>query len=471
MSVDKFGRHSSSQIYMEPGVSVRYVSNNYLKRDGSNDAVGDINMNNNGITGLADPTDSQDASTKAYVDTRVNKSGDTMSGNLDMNGNKITDLDNPTNPQDAVTKRYVDDSIGVKLEEETIIRINQAQGKPSQQPDNNWYEEYIPPTDSRDGVEVVRKTIGGETKDVIRLYYRADTPFTGSVRILYRYPDAALAEMKSKGFTLELKDFAFIGPTASVTDIYIGDGVKMYNIGLAITINDDLTINGNLGFGNKNQYRDIKIEASANFGTAKIYVDNVYVTRTSARASSKKVIQFFGSSRGTASVNHEIFFREIIITGSIPTGGGKRIINLGDPINNKDVVNKRYVDRNFVKKPIITIWAQQKGSLNAGQYEWSFGSADTPLLSGYCMPVSGRVIRGCLSSINGQNASGLCTVSIVIEDQSNSQLLIKPPNAYSGIITFNPPIELSSYDRINFRTHSNTAATDSMVSLLIELDL
>ena len=46
MSVDKFGRYSSGQIYIEPGVSVRYVANNFLRRDGFNDVQGEINMNN-----------------------------------------------------------------------------------------------------------------------------------------------------------------------------------------------------------------------------------------------------------------------------------------------------------------------------------------------------------------------------------------------------------------------------------------
>ena len=45
MSVDKFGRHSSGQIYMEPGVSVRYVNYNFVRRDGSNDVGGDISIN------------------------------------------------------------------------------------------------------------------------------------------------------------------------------------------------------------------------------------------------------------------------------------------------------------------------------------------------------------------------------------------------------------------------------------------
>ena len=470
MSVDKFGRHSSSQIYIEPGVSVRYASNNFLKRDGSNDVAGDINFNNNRITTLADPAEDQDASTKAYVDTKVNKSGDTMSGDLDMNENKITGLTIPTNSRDAANKHYVDASVGVTFEEESIISINQAHGKPSQQPDKNWLEESS--DDSRDeDVEVVSKTIGGETKDVIRLYNRTIAHFEGLVSIRYKNPDAALAKMKSNEFTIEIKDFAFIGYWESNTRIYIGDGVRMYTFELGISDYRELVINGAAEIGGNEQYRDIKIEANANFGTAKIYVDNEYITRTTASANSRKGIQFFSSSRGTRDIDHEIFFREIIITSSILTGGGKRIINVGDPINDQDVVNKRYADRNFIKKPIITIWAQQKGVLRAGNYEWSFGAGDMNARSGYCMPVSGRIIRGCLSSNNNQNASGLCTVSITIAGQSDPQLLIKPSNTYSSVITFNPPIEVSQYDLINFRTASNAAATNSLVSLLIELDL
>ena len=70
MSVDKFGRHNSSQIYAEPGVSVRYVNNNFIRRDGSNDAEGELNMNNHKITNVADPTSSLDAVNKNYADNR-----------------------------------------------------------------------------------------------------------------------------------------------------------------------------------------------------------------------------------------------------------------------------------------------------------------------------------------------------------------------------------------------------------------
>ena len=70
MSVDKFGRHSSSQIVTEPGVSVRYVNNHFIRKDGSNDAEGDLNLNNHKITNVANPTLPQDAVNKNYADHR-----------------------------------------------------------------------------------------------------------------------------------------------------------------------------------------------------------------------------------------------------------------------------------------------------------------------------------------------------------------------------------------------------------------
>ena len=103
------------------------------------------------VSGLADPTASQDSATKAYVDqaiadlvdaapgaldtlnelaaalgddvdgmtglataigNKVAKAGDSMSGNLDFGGtNKVTSLATPTSSTDAATKGYVDGEI------------------------------------------------------------------------------------------------------------------------------------------------------------------------------------------------------------------------------------------------------------------------------------------------------------------------------------------------------------------------
>ena len=114
MSVDKFGRHSSGQIYMEPGVSVRYVNYNFVRRDGSNDVGGDISMNNHKLVNLSEPTEAQDAATRGYIKnfTRNNflkiDGTNNMEGDLNVNNHKIINLSDPVDDGDVINKRYLE---------------------------------------------------------------------------------------------------------------------------------------------------------------------------------------------------------------------------------------------------------------------------------------------------------------------------------------------------------------------------
>ena len=78
--------------------------------------TGALAMGTSKITGLGDPTVSQDAATKTYVDTadalKLPLTGGTMSGALAMGTNKITGLGTPTAATDATTKTYVDTILG-----------------------------------------------------------------------------------------------------------------------------------------------------------------------------------------------------------------------------------------------------------------------------------------------------------------------------------------------------------------------
>ena len=51
-------------------------------------------------------------------------------------------------------------------------------------------------------------------------------------------------------------------------------------------------------------------------------------------------------------------------------------------------------------KPIITVWAEEKGPLGNCHYEFSFGnvsSGSEHAYGGYCMSAPGRIIRGSLT--------------------------------------------------------------------------
>ena len=58
-----------------------------IARDGQSIIINNIPMNSKRLTSLADPTDPQDASTKAYADTKLPLTGGTITGNLTVTGN------------------------------------------------------------------------------------------------------------------------------------------------------------------------------------------------------------------------------------------------------------------------------------------------------------------------------------------------------------------------------------------------
>ena len=117
MPVDKFGRMSDLKT-KDTGVSLTYINNNYVRSDGDTPLSGSLDMRGNTIYNVADPVNPQDVVTKVYVDNTKGsgvigrKIGDSVSikENLDFLGKqKIKNLPDPVNDHDAVTKEYVDD--------------------------------------------------------------------------------------------------------------------------------------------------------------------------------------------------------------------------------------------------------------------------------------------------------------------------------------------------------------------------
>lgn len=86
------------------------------KPDGSKEEH--ISGGNTTIVQVANPVNNTDAANKQYVDTKVAKSGDTMSGNLNMGGFSVKGVATPTENGDAVNKSYADNLGTVK---ETIF--------------------------------------------------------------------------------------------------------------------------------------------------------------------------------------------------------------------------------------------------------------------------------------------------------------------------------------------------------------
>ena len=150
-----------------------------------------------------------------------------------------------------------------------------------------------------------------------------------------------------------------------------------------------------------------------------------------------------------------------------------KVTLVADPTTDHDVANKRYVD---ARKPLITVWAEENGSIVNGNYEWSFGNGrdgESHRQIGYTMLASGRVLRMGLSATTSSGPSNESRIVIAVNGVVYANYtVIKPTNQYSGTTTFQTPLEVSEGDRINFRSAStNTSVIGAVVSLLIELDL
>ena len=148
----------------------------------------------------------------------------------------------------------------------------------------------------------------------------------------------------------------------------------------------------------------------------------------------------------------------------------------------KDAINKAYVDDRTIQpaapiNPIITVWAEEKGPLGDGHYEFSFGngsSGSEHAYGGYCMSAPGRIIRGSLTATESRNIlSEKVEVNIVVngKEQVNHSIVKKPRDICSRSI-FRDPVELKQCDVINFISRTtNSKITNTYVSILIELDL
>ena len=124
MPVDKFGRMSDLKT-KDTGVSLTYINNNYVRSDGETPLTGSLDMRGNTLYNVADPVNPQDVVTKVYVDNTKGsgvigrKVGDAVSikENLDFLGKqRIKNLPDPVDEKDAVTKEYVDEKDAVTKE-------------------------------------------------------------------------------------------------------------------------------------------------------------------------------------------------------------------------------------------------------------------------------------------------------------------------------------------------------------------
>ena len=102
-------------------IPLAYSDLAYLKVDGTNKMTNDLNMDNKKIINLITPTNNSDAVPKKYVDDSISnqnfssflkKDGsNSMTSDLNVSGHKIINLEDPASESDAANKKYVDDHV------------------------------------------------------------------------------------------------------------------------------------------------------------------------------------------------------------------------------------------------------------------------------------------------------------------------------------------------------------------------
>ena len=162
---------------------------------------------------------------------------------------------------------------------------------------------------------------------------------------------------------------------------------------------------------------------------------------------------------------------------------GYRLKNLSNLKDDRDAFNIVYVDKKLSlpsligPKPIITVWAEEKGPLGDGHYEFSFGngsSGSEHAYGGFCMAAPGRIIRGSLTVTESKNIfAGEVKINITVSGKEQTQeSIVKKPGDICICTIFNNPIELKQCDVINFISRTaNSKITNAYVSILIKIDL
>ena len=123
------------------------------------------------------------------------------------------------------------------------------------------------------------------------------------------------------------------------------------------------------------------------------------------------------------------------------------------------------------------MWAEEKGPLGNGHYEFSFGngsSGSEHAYGRYCMSAPGRIIRGSLTVTESRNILlEKVKVNIVVNGKEQvNQSIVKKSGDICSCTIFRDPIELNQCDVINFISNTaNNQITNAYVSILIELDL
>ena len=335
MPVDKFGRMSDLKT-KDTGVSLTYINNNYVRSDGKTPLTGSLDMRGNTIYNVADPVNPQDVVTKVYVDNtkgsgvigRKTKDGVSIKENMDFLGKqRIKNLPDPVNDHDAVTKKYVDDKDAVTKK---YVDDKDAVTKKYVDDKDAVTKEYI---DEKDAV--TKEYVDDKTKN---LFINKNDNIAFGLNV-------DMENNKIFGLPEPVED------QEAATKKYVDDLQNQY-----IDKRGNIKFGRNINLDNKRIFalKDPKKEYEA---TNKKYVDDTINKRLQEEKDNflpkdpatkqyvdEAVKQLAG---GDILVSKEgVFIKangHYRATASLDIDNHK-MENLPDPVDEKDAVNKKYID-------------------------------------------------------------------------------------------------------------------------------
>ena len=140
-----------------------------------------------------------------------------------------------------------------------------------------------------------------------------------------------------------------------------------------------------------------------------------------------------------------------------------------------DIISEAFQHFRKTLKPLVTIHAEENGSLTDREFEWSFGNgvAGGNSERGYPMATSGRLKYMSLAITSSTSRPSEARVNIVVNGVETRQYgVTKPQGQYSGFTEFRPPLALAQGDMLNFRTAStNTEVSSAVVACILELNI
>ena len=305
-----------------------------------------------------------------YINNNYIRSDGTtpVSGSIDMRGNTLYNVSDPVNPQDVATKEYADKVGG--------------------------------------GEAAIIKTRYGTYGAIGNIDMRGYT--------LTNALDPADAQDLATKQYVDTANRAFIygeGKYLAAGEVSMG-GRRLDNVGMPIE---------NHQASNK-FYVDTVVEAAtAGDKALRKLQDGIFASTGKIDMSGNSITGLPNPIDRNAAANKNYVDNGGAIT-KLPNGkftavsdidfNGFSLKNIPDPIDGKDAVNKAYVDGKTIQpatpipKPIITVWAEEKGPLGNGHYEFSFGngsSGSEHAYGGYCIGAPGRIIRGSLTVTESRN--------------------------------------------------------------------